>query len=188
MGKPRLPSRAEQGRGTDSFEFQVGCSGEYGSALFSGDVTADCRAAQAQHPRCQVPFYAVQAPRVPTAKPHVYKSRAPSLNSIQNHTLNHTLTAPPISIPHPGPTSGEKHSNQATMSTPNKTFIFKKIPQGLPVPGQDLVTEDRPIDLNAVPKGGLVVKNLYASYDPYQRGRSERILPPHNPNFPCRCE
>lgn len=74
------------------------------------------------------------------------------------------------------------------MSTPNKTFIFKKIPQGLPVPGQDLVTEDRPIDLNAVPKGGLVVKNLYASYDPYQRGRSERILAPHNPIFPRRCE
>lgn len=57
------------------------------------------------------------------------------------------------------------------MSTPNKSFIFKKVPQGFPVPGQDLVTEDRPIDLNAVPEGGLIVKNLVASFDPYMRGR-----------------
>lgn len=57
------------------------------------------------------------------------------------------------------------------MSTPNKSFIFKKVPQGFPVPGQDLVTEDRSIDLNAVPEGGLIVKNLVASFDPYMRGR-----------------
>ncbi|KAK2609699.1 hypothetical protein N8I77_003188 [Diaporthe amygdali] len=57
------------------------------------------------------------------------------------------------------------------MSTPNKTFIFKKIPKGFPVPGQDLVTEDRPIDLNAVPQGGLVLQNFVSSFDPYMRPR-----------------
>lgn len=57
------------------------------------------------------------------------------------------------------------------MSTPNKTFIFKKIPQGFPVPGQDLVIEDRPIDLDAVPAGGLVFENFVASFDPYMRPR-----------------
>lgn len=57
------------------------------------------------------------------------------------------------------------------MSTPNRTFIFKKVPQGWPVPGQDITIENRPIDLDAVPEGGLVVKNLVASFDPYQRGR-----------------
>lgn len=57
------------------------------------------------------------------------------------------------------------------MSTPNKTFIFKKVPQGFPVPGQDLVVENRPIDLDAVPQGGLVLENLVASFDPYMRGR-----------------
>lgn len=57
------------------------------------------------------------------------------------------------------------------MTTPNKTFVFKKIPQGFPVPGQDIVTEDRPIDLDAVPQGGLVVQNFVSSFDPYMRGR-----------------
>lgn len=57
------------------------------------------------------------------------------------------------------------------MPTPNKSFIFKQPPQGFPVPGKDILTEDRPIDLDAVPQGGLVVKNLVASYDPYLRGR-----------------
>lgn len=57
------------------------------------------------------------------------------------------------------------------MPTPNKTFVHKKVPSGFPVPGENIVVEDRPIDLDAVPEGGLVVKNLIASYDPYLRGR-----------------
>jgi NADPH-dependent curcumin reductase CurA len=58
------------------------------------------------------------------------------------------------------------------MTTTNKTLIFKKIPTGLPVPGEHLAVEDRPIDLNeAPPSGGLVVQVLYASYDPYLRGK-----------------
>ena len=54
----------------------------------------------------------------------------------------------------------------------NKGLIFKKIPSGPPVPGQDLTVEARDFDPSAgAPAGGLVLKNLYASFDPYQRGR-----------------
>ncbi|KAJ4187731.1 hypothetical protein NW767_012197 [Fusarium falciforme] len=56
--------------------------------------------------------------------------------------------------------------------TQNKTLIFKKIPTGLPVAGEHLVIEDHPIDLDeAAPEGGLVVEILYASFDPYLRGK-----------------
>ncbi|PKS11154.1 hypothetical protein jhhlp_002915, partial [Lomentospora prolificans] len=54
----------------------------------------------------------------------------------------------------------------------NKTLVFKKIPKGVPVPGEHLVIEDRPINLDdALPKGGVVLKELYASFDPYLRGK-----------------
>lgn len=54
----------------------------------------------------------------------------------------------------------------------NKGLIYKKVPEGWPKPGQDLVIEDRPIDLDQqLPEGALLVKNFYASFDPYQRGR-----------------
>ncbi|TDZ17160.1 NADP-dependent oxidoreductase RED1 [Colletotrichum orbiculare MAFF 240422] len=55
--------------------------------------------------------------------------------------------------------------------TQNKTLVFKKIPTGLPVAGEHLAVEDRPIDLNDAPEGGLVVQVLYASFDPYLRGK-----------------
>lgn len=55
--------------------------------------------------------------------------------------------------------------------TANKTFIFKKSPTGAPVPGEHLTVEDRPIDIDTAPKGGLIVQVQYASYDPYMRGR-----------------
>ncbi|KAK2039600.1 zinc-binding dehydrogenase [Colletotrichum somersetense] len=55
--------------------------------------------------------------------------------------------------------------------TQNKTLIFKKIPTGLPVVGEHLVIEDRPIDLGDAPENGVVVEILYASFDPYLRGR-----------------
>ena len=54
----------------------------------------------------------------------------------------------------------------------NKGFIFSKVPNGWPVAGQDLTIEDRPFDLEqSPPEGGVTVKNFYASFDPYQRGR-----------------
>ncbi|KAI9163814.1 zinc-binding dehydrogenase [Paramyrothecium foliicola] len=57
------------------------------------------------------------------------------------------------------------------MSTSNKTFIFKAIPDGVPVPGEHLVTEDRPFNMDDLAQGGIVAELLYASFDPYQRGR-----------------
>ena len=54
----------------------------------------------------------------------------------------------------------------------NKTFIFKKPPTALPVPGEHLTVEERPFDPEAAPPaGGITTENLYASFDPYLRGR-----------------
>lgn len=54
----------------------------------------------------------------------------------------------------------------------NKAFIYKKVPSGWPVPGQDLTVEDIGFDENAPPpKNGFTTKNFYAAFDPSQRGR-----------------
>jgi NADPH-dependent curcumin reductase CurA len=54
----------------------------------------------------------------------------------------------------------------------NKAVIFKSVPNGLPVPGKDLVVEAREFDIEqSPPEGGVTTKNLYASFDPYQRGK-----------------
>jgi NADPH-dependent curcumin reductase CurA len=54
----------------------------------------------------------------------------------------------------------------------NKAVIFKKVPSGWPVPGQDLAVESSEFDLEQTPpEGGVTVKHYYASFDPYQRGR-----------------
>ncbi|KAM0549924.1 hypothetical protein ACHAPJ_009171 [Fusarium lateritium] len=55
--------------------------------------------------------------------------------------------------------------------TQNKTFVYKKIPTGLPVAGEHLTVEDRPIDIDQAPQGGIVVELHYASFDPYLRGK-----------------
>jgi NADPH-dependent curcumin reductase CurA len=56
--------------------------------------------------------------------------------------------------------------------TQNKALIYKSVPHGYPVPGKDLATETRSIDLAAsVPSGSILVRNHYASYDPYMRGK-----------------
>jgi len=55
--------------------------------------------------------------------------------------------------------------------TSNKTLIYKKLPEGLPVPGEHLAIEDRPIDLDHAPEGGLLVELQAASFDPYLRGK-----------------
>ena len=54
---------------------------------------------------------------------------------------------------------------------PNKTLVFKKVPSGVPVPGEHLAVEDRPLDIDSAPEGGLVLEILYASFDPYMRGK-----------------
>jgi NADPH-dependent curcumin reductase CurA len=54
----------------------------------------------------------------------------------------------------------------------NKVLTFKKIPQGYPVAGQDLVVETAAYDANvAAPDNGVVLQSLYTSFDPYMRGR-----------------
>jgi NADPH-dependent curcumin reductase CurA len=59
----------------------------------------------------------------------------------------------------------------ATMH-PNKTLIYKRYAVGWPVPGEHLTVESRPFDPEAPPpSGGITVKNLYLSFDPYQRGQ-----------------
>ncbi|KAL2126935.1 hypothetical protein VTI74DRAFT_11594 [Chaetomium olivicolor] len=56
--------------------------------------------------------------------------------------------------------------------TTNKTLVFKKIPTAAPVAGEHLVVEDRGFDPSAAPPpGGLTLSILYASYDPYLRGK-----------------
>lgn len=54
---------------------------------------------------------------------------------------------------------------------PNKTFVFKKIPTAAPVPGEHIAVESRETDLETPPKNGLIVEILYASFDPYLRGK-----------------
>jgi NADPH-dependent curcumin reductase CurA len=55
----------------------------------------------------------------------------------------------------------------------NKQVIFASIPHGYPEPGKDLVIVSSNIDLETAnpPEGGFITKNLYVSFDPYQRGR-----------------
>lgn len=52
----------------------------------------------------------------------------------------------------------------------NKSLIFARIPSNTPIPGQDLIIQDRQFDLNIKPpSGGFTAKVLYASLDPYLR-------------------
>lgn len=54
----------------------------------------------------------------------------------------------------------------------NKAFVYKAVPSGWPEPGKDLAIESTDFDLDAdPPKNGFTTKNLYAAFDPSQRGR-----------------
>lgn len=54
----------------------------------------------------------------------------------------------------------------------NLSLIFKKAPISAPVEGEHLTVEDRGYDPSAAPPaGGVVTHNVYASFDPYMRGR-----------------
>lgn len=72
----------------------------------------------------------------------------------------------------------------------NLSLIFKKIPTGLPVPGEHVVVEDRPYDPAAKPTaGGIICENIYASFDPYMRSRmrapeNKSYAPPFELNQP----
>src|SRR5271170_3769880 len=54
----------------------------------------------------------------------------------------------------------------------NLALIYKKHPTGVPIAGGHLTVEDVGFGSSAsTPKGGLVLEHLYASFDPYMRGR-----------------
>ena len=45
----------------------------------------------------------------------------------------------------------------------NKSLVFNSVPEGYPEPGKDLVVRESELDLDlvsAVPKGGVITKNL----------------------------
>ncbi|KAE8149417.1 hypothetical protein BDV25DRAFT_156328 [Aspergillus avenaceus] len=54
----------------------------------------------------------------------------------------------------------------------NKALVFKQIPQGYPVVGQDIVVENVSVDPSSpAPENGVVLQSVYTSFDPYMRGR-----------------
>lgn len=58
----------------------------------------------------------------------------------------------------------------------NKTLVFKKIPEGFPVPGEHLIVETAAYDADVeTPADGVVLQSLYTSYDPYMRGRMRDV-------------
>ncbi|EED21345.1 oxidoreductase, zinc-binding dehydrogenase family, putative [Talaromyces stipitatus ATCC 10500] len=52
----------------------------------------------------------------------------------------------------------------------NRALFYNSVPEGLPVVGKDLNIQSVPYPEEA-PENGIVVKNLYGSFDPYLRGR-----------------
>lgn len=52
----------------------------------------------------------------------------------------------------------------------NKAIIFHSVPHGFPT-SENLRLETRSVDLDAVPAGGVILKNGVTSFDPYMRGR-----------------
>jgi len=54
----------------------------------------------------------------------------------------------------------------------NKSVVFKKIPDGFPVPGEHVVVESNEFDLDQkLEPGSVILKTVYTSFDPYMRGR-----------------
>lgn len=65
-----------------------------------------------------------------------------------------------------------QHNSPPPTMVQNKAFIYKSVPHGWPEPGKDLTVESTDFDLEAPPpKNGFTTKNLYAAFDPSQRGR-----------------
>jgi NADPH-dependent curcumin reductase CurA len=67
-----------------------------------------------------------------------------------------------------------------------KSLIYKSVPVGAPVAGKDLVVESAEFDIDQAPQaGGITAKNLYASFDPYMRGRMrDPSIASYSPPFP----
>ena len=76
------------------------------------------------------------------------------------------------------------------MTTTNKALVFKAFAESVPVPGEHLQVEDARYGSDvATPRNGLVLKTLFASFDPFLRvrmtdmGRSS-LVPPFAVNEP----
>lgn len=55
---------------------------------------------------------------------------------------------------------------------PNRAFVFNRVPPGLPRIGEHISVQSAAYDSGgACPEGGVFLKALYASIDPYQRSR-----------------
>lgn len=69
---------------------------------------------------------------------------------------------------------------------PNPRVIYQGIPSDYPVPGTHTAYKtDQTIDLDTVPlDGGILVKILYLSIDPYLRGKMrDPKIPSYTPAF-----
>jgi NADPH-dependent curcumin reductase CurA len=55
--------------------------------------------------------------------------------------------------------------------TQNKAIVFREAPAGMPENGKHLVLMDVGIDLSAIPPRGAIIRIIFASFDPYLRGR-----------------
>ena len=54
----------------------------------------------------------------------------------------------------------------------NKALIYASVPNGWPIPGENLKIQDISFDESAPPpKNGFTTKNFFVAYDPSQRGR-----------------
>jgi NADPH-dependent curcumin reductase CurA len=75
----------------------------------------------------------------------------------------------------------------------NRALIFKKTPDYVPEIGEHIDQEVREFDIDAgAPEGGITVKNLYLSFDPYTRGcmrdpDDASWAPPFAPGQPIIC-
>ncbi|GLA36847.1 hypothetical protein AnigIFM63309_003282 [Aspergillus niger] len=70
---------------------------------------------------------------------------------------------------------------------PNKSLILTNIPTGLPTPHKDLTPLPRPLDITTPPPNphSLLTKLLYASLDPYMRGRMRPAhIKSYSPPYP----
>lgn len=71
----------------------------------------------------------------------------------------------------------------------NPALVYKQVPQGEPVAGQDLVVENVDSTPSDAPEGGVLAQVYYASLDPYLRGlmRDPKIksyFPAYQPGKP----
>jgi NADPH-dependent curcumin reductase CurA len=108
-------------------------------------------------------------PYITLTSPHdccgLIKSKCSAVHS-QNNLLQHTYYCPfgsfiqPLSI-----------YLYTFIMVSNTGLVFKKVPTASPIIGEHFEIEKRYFDLDAeVPEGCITVKNIYLSFDPYQRG------------------